>query len=71
MKFQIQQELGAKAETSSGVKGSNYTPGLTEWLMRTLRLVSAEEYSDSVRLQVSFGYDETALIYLWQIVKET
>jgi hypothetical protein len=25
--------------------------------------------TDSVRLQVSFG-DETALIYLWQIVKE-
>ena len=71
MKFQIQQELGAKPETSKGVKGSNYTPELTEWLVRTLRLVSAEEYSDSVRLQVSFGYDETALIYLWQIVKET
>jgi hypothetical protein len=25
--------------------------------------------TDSIRLQVSFG-DETALIYLWQIVKE-
>jgi hypothetical protein len=68
MKSQIQQELGAKPETSKGAKGSNYTPGLTEWLMRTLRLVSAEEYSDSVRLQVSFG-EETARIYLWQIVK--
>jgi hypothetical protein len=71
VKFQIQQELGAKPETSKGPKGSTYTPGLTEWLVRTLPLVSAEEYSDGVRLQVAFGYDETALVYLWQIVKET
>jgi hypothetical protein len=69
VKFQIQQELGAKPETSKGAKGSNYTPWLTEWLVRTLHLVSAEEHRGGVRLQVSFG-SETALIYLRQIVKE-
>ena len=46
VKFQIQQKLGAKPETSKGAKGSNYTPELTEWLVRTVLLVSAEEYSD-------------------------
>ena len=44
VKLQIQQELGAKPEIS---KEGEYTPGLTEWLVSTLLLVSAEEYSDS------------------------
>jgi hypothetical protein len=26
--------------------------------------------TEGTRLQVDFGYDETALVYLWQIVKE-
>ena len=26
--------------------------------------------TEGVRLQVAFGYDETALVYLWQIVEE-
>ena len=41
MKFQIQQELGAKPESSYVVKGR---VGLTEWLVHTLLLVRAEEY---------------------------
>jgi len=44
VKFQIQRELGAKPETSEEVKTSKYTPGLTEWLVRTLLLVSGEGY---------------------------
>jgi hypothetical protein len=44
VKFQIQQELGAKPETSKAANGTNYAPGLTEWLVRTLLLVRAEEY---------------------------
>jgi hypothetical protein len=36
----------AKPETSKGQKEVNYTPGLTEWLVSTLLLVSAEEFSD-------------------------
>jgi hypothetical protein len=43
VKFQIQQELGAKPKTS---KEGDYTPGLTEWLVSTILLVRAEEYSD-------------------------
>ena len=39
VKFQIQQELGAKPETSKGAKEGNYTVGLTEWLVRTILLV--------------------------------
>ena len=46
MKFQIQQELGAKPETSKAAKETKYAPGLTEWLVRTLLLVRAEEHSD-------------------------
>jgi hypothetical protein len=46
VKFQIQRELGAKPETSKAANGTNYAPGLTEWLVRTLLLVSAEEFSD-------------------------
>ena len=46
MKFQIQQELGAKPETSKAANGTKCAPGLTEWLVHTLLLVSAEEYSD-------------------------
>ena len=46
MKFQIQQELGAKPKNSKGRKEVITRPGLTEWLVRTLLLVSAEEYSD-------------------------
>ena len=42
VKFQIQQELGAKPKTS---KVGDYKPGLTEWLVRTNRLVSVEEFS--------------------------
>ena len=53
MKFQIQQELGAKPETSKRAKGSNYISGLTEWLVRTRLLVSAEEPSDGRRERVS------------------
>jgi hypothetical protein len=41
LKFQIQQELGAKPESSYVVKGR---VGLTEWLVHTLLLVRAEEY---------------------------
>ncbi len=40
------EELGARPENSKGANRSNYAPGLTEWLVRTLLLVSAEEYSD-------------------------
>ena len=46
MKFQIQRELGAKRETSEEAKTSKYSPRLTEWLARTLLLVSMEEYAD-------------------------
>ena len=45
MKFQIRRELGAKPETSEEAKTSKYTPRLTEWLVRTLLLVSMEEYA--------------------------
>ena len=48
MKFQIQQELGAKPKTS---KEGDYTPGPTEWLASTLLLVRAEEYSDGTRAE--------------------
>ena len=43
MRSLIQQELGAKTETTKGAKGSNYAPELTEWLVSTLLSVSAEE----------------------------
>jgi len=43
MKFQIQRGLGARPENS---KEGDYTPGLTEWLVSTLLVVRAEEYSD-------------------------
>ena len=46
MKFQIQRELRAKPKPAKEAKGSKYTPRLTEWLVRTILLVSAEEYSD-------------------------
>jgi hypothetical protein len=46
--FQIKQELGAKPKTS---KEGDYTPGLTEWLVSTLLLVRAEEYSDGTRAE--------------------
>jgi hypothetical protein len=36
--------LGAKTETSKAANGTNCAPGLTEWLVRTLLSVSAEEY---------------------------
>jgi hypothetical protein len=45
VKFQIQQELGLKPETSNEAKASNYTPWPTEWFVRTNRLVSVEEFS--------------------------
>jgi hypothetical protein len=45
VKFQIRRELGAKPETSEEAKTSKYTPRLTEWLVRTLLLVSMEEYA--------------------------
>ena len=35
---------------SEGAKESNYTPGLTEWLVRTILLVSAEEFSDGTKV---------------------
>jgi hypothetical protein len=45
VKFQIQQELGAKPEISYGAKKKVITrAGLTEWLVHTLLLVRAEEY---------------------------
>jgi len=40
LKFQIQQELGVKPESTKGTKGSNYAPELTEWLVSTLLSVS-------------------------------
>jgi hypothetical protein len=63
LKFQIQQELGVKPETTKGAKGSNYAPGLTEWLVSTLLSVSARkecsdgifERTNGVHLRVSFG----------------
>ena len=36
LKFQIQQELGVKPESTKGAKGSKYAPELTEWLVITL-----------------------------------
>ena len=36
LKFQIQQELGVKPESTKGAKGSNYAPELSEWLVSTL-----------------------------------
>jgi hypothetical protein len=46
VKFRIRWELGARPEIRKWAKGTNYTPGLTEWLVRTRLLVSAEEYPD-------------------------
>jgi hypothetical protein len=44
--------------------------------LHTGRIVDATikaiiERTDGKRLQVDFGKDETALIYLWQVVEET
>jgi hypothetical protein len=46
VKQQIQWELRSKAKNSEEAKGSNCAPGLTKWLLPTIRLVSVEEYSD-------------------------
>ena len=47
MKFRIPEELGAMPETRKGGKRKLLRRlGLTEWLVRTILLVSAEEYSD-------------------------
>jgi hypothetical protein len=46
VKQQIQWELRSKAKNSEEAKGSNCAPGLTEWLLPTIVLVSVEEYSD-------------------------
>ena len=46
MKFKIPEELGTMPETRKGAKGSYCALGLTEWLVSTLLLVRAEEYSD-------------------------
>jgi hypothetical protein len=46
VKFKIPEELGDKTETRTGAKGNYCALGLAEWLVRTLLLVSAEEYSD-------------------------
>ena len=48
LKFQIQQELGVKPETTKGDKGSNYAPELTEWLVSTLLSVSARRSAPTV-----------------------
>ena len=43
VKFKTPEELGAMPETR---KGGKRAPGLTEWLVRNILLVSAEEYPD-------------------------
>jgi len=54
VKFEIQKELDAKPRISQRGERSNYTHGLTEWLVGTLLLVSAEEHLSDLSLDNSF-----------------
>jgi hypothetical protein len=69
--------MPAKKKASHSEQEASYAVGdRIEVNLHTGRIVVATvkaviERTDGKRLQVDFGKDETALIYLWQIVKET
>jgi hypothetical protein len=69
--------MPAKKKASHSEQDASYAVGdRLKVNLHTGRIVDATikaivERTDGKRLQVDFGKDETALIYLWQVVEDT
>jgi hypothetical protein len=69
--------MPAKKKASHSEQEASYAVGdRLKVNLHTGRIVDATikaivERTDGKRLQVDFGKDETALIYLWQVVEDT